>query len=95
MGLVLEWIEAEGGVAAIEKRNAAKAKQLYDAIDSSRGITLPRGEGLTFAMNVVFRVAGGDEAVEKKFVKEAEAAGMVGIKGHRSVGGMRASCITR
>ena len=42
-------------------------------------------------MNVVFRVAGGDEAIEKKFAKEAAAAGIVGIKGHRSVGGMRAS----
>ena len=42
-------------------------------------------------MNVVFRVAGGDEAIEKKFAKEAEAAGLIGIKGHRSVGGMRAS----
>jgi phosphoserine aminotransferase len=42
-------------------------------------------------MNVVFRVAGGDEAVEKKFAKEAEAAGLIGVKGHRSVGGMRAS----
>jgi phosphoserine aminotransferase len=42
-------------------------------------------------MNVVFRVKGGDEAIEKKFAKEAEAAGLIGIKGHRSVGGMRAS----
>ena len=42
-------------------------------------------------MNVVFRVAGGDDAVEKKFVKESEAAGIVGVKGHRAVGGMRAS----
>jgi phosphoserine aminotransferase len=42
-------------------------------------------------MNVVFRVAKGDETIEKKFAKEAEAAGIVGIKGHRSVGGMRAS----
>jgi len=42
-------------------------------------------------MNIVFRVAGGDEAVEAKFVKESEAAGIAGVKGHRSVGGMRAS----
>ena len=42
-------------------------------------------------MNVVFRVASGDEAIEKKFAKEAEAAGLIGVKGHRSVGGMRAS----
>jgi phosphoserine aminotransferase len=42
-------------------------------------------------MNIVFRIAGGDEAVEARFVKESEAAGIVGVKGHRSVGGMRAS----
>jgi phosphoserine aminotransferase len=91
VGLVLEWIEAEGGVAAIEKRNAAKAKQLYDAIDSSKFYHCPVEKESRSAMNVVFRVAKGDEAIEKKFVKESEAAGMVGIKGHRSVGGMRAS----
>jgi phosphoserine aminotransferase len=91
VGLVLEWIDAEGGMAAIEKRNEAKAKQLYDAIDASGYYRCPVEKGSRSKMNVVFRVAGGDEAVEKKFAKEAEAAGLVGVKGHRSVGGIRIS----
>jgi phosphoserine aminotransferase len=91
VGLVLEWLEAQGGVVAIEKRNAAKAKLLYDTIDSSGYYRCPVERESRSKMNVVFRVAGGDEAVEAKFVKEAEAAGIAGIKGHRSVGGMRAS----
>jgi len=101
IGLVMEWLETEGGVAAIEKRNAAKAKLLYDALDSSGGYyTCPVEKSSRSKMNAVFRVAGGagrsgaalgDEALEKKFVEEAAAAGIVGIVGHRSVGGMRVS----
>ncbi|HXT86163.1 MAG TPA: 3-phosphoserine/phosphohydroxythreonine transaminase [Verrucomicrobiae bacterium] len=91
MGLVLDWIDAEGGLTAIEKRNESKAKLLYDAIESGGYYRCPVERGSRSRMNVIFRVAGGDEAVEKKFVKEAGAAGIVGIKGHRSVGGMRAS----
>ncbi len=91
MGLVLDWIEENGGLAAIEKRNEAKARLLYDTIDASGYYKCPVENGSRSRMNVVFRVAGGDEAVEKKFAKDAGAAGLVGIKGHRSVGGMRAS----
>lgn len=91
VGLVLEWLEAQGGVAAIEKRNALKAKLLYDTIDSSGFYRCPVERESRSKMNVVFRVAGGDEAVEAKFVKEAEAANIAGVKGHRNVGGMRAS----
>jgi phosphoserine aminotransferase len=91
MGLVLEWIEAGGGLAAIEKRNAAKAKLLYDTIDASPFYQCPVERESRSKMNVVFRVAGGAEAVEAKFVKDAEAALIAGVKGHRSVGGMRAS----
>jgi phosphoserine aminotransferase len=91
MGLVLDWIEQQGGLSAIEKRNETKAKLLYDAVDASGYYNCPVEKESRSRMNIVFRVAGGDEAVEKKFVKEAEAAGLVGIKGHRSVGGMRAS----
>ncbi|MDE3168860.1 MAG: 3-phosphoserine/phosphohydroxythreonine transaminase, partial [Acidobacteriota bacterium] len=91
MGLVLDWIEKQGGLAAIEKRNEAKAKLLYDALDASAYYKCPVEKDSRSRMNIVFRVAGGDEATEKKFVKEAEAAGLIGIKGHRSVGGMRAS----
>jgi phosphoserine aminotransferase len=92
VGLVMEWIEAEGGVTGIEKRNEAKAKRLYDTIDSSGGYySCPVEKASRSRMNVVFRVAGDDEAIEKKFAKEAEAAGIVGTPGHRSVGGMRVS----
>jgi phosphoserine aminotransferase len=92
VGLVMEWIEAEGGMTGIEKRNKAKARLLYDAIDSSSGYySCPVEKASRSLMNVVFRVAGGDEGIEKKFAKEAEAAGMVGTPGHRSVGGMRVS----
>jgi phosphoserine aminotransferase len=92
IGLVMEWIEAEGGITAIEKRNDAKAKMLYDAIDSRSGYYVcPVEKASRSRMNVVFRVADGDEAKEKKFGKDAEAAGIVGTPGHRSVGGMRVS----
>lgn len=91
VGLVLEWIEGEGGIAAIEKRNEEKAKRLYEAIDASGYYKCPVEKSSRSKMNVVFRVAGGDEAIEKKFAKEAEAAGLAGVKGHRSVGGMRIS----
>jgi phosphoserine aminotransferase len=92
IGLVMDWITAEGGITGIEKRNEAKAKLLYDAIDDSNGYYVcPVEKSSRSRMNVVFRVAAGDEAKEKKFAKEAEAAGIVGTPGHRSVGGMRAS----
>ena len=92
VGLVLEWIEAEGGVRAIEKRNETKAKLLYDAIDGSGGYySGPIEKESRSKMNVTFRVARGDEELEKKFAKEAVAARLVGLAGHRSIGGMRAS----
>jgi phosphoserine aminotransferase len=90
-GLVLEWIEAEGGVRAIEKRNEAKAALLYDAIDASSLYSCPVERDSRSRMNVVFRVAAGDAEAEKRFVARAADAGIVGIAGHRSVGGMRAS----
>jgi phosphoserine aminotransferase len=91
VGLVLEWIESEGGVAGIQKRNEGKAKRLYGAIDAGSYYTCPVERQSRSKMNVVFRVAGGNEAAEKRFVKESEAAGIVGVKGHRAVGGMRVS----
>jgi phosphoserine aminotransferase len=91
LGLVMEWIAAEGGISAIEKRNEAKAKLLYDTIDASGYYSCPVEKASRSRMNVVFRVAGGDEAIEKKFAQEAVAAGLVGTAGHRSVGGMRVS----
>ncbi|HEY0701134.1 MAG TPA: 3-phosphoserine/phosphohydroxythreonine transaminase [Candidatus Acidoferrales bacterium] len=92
VGLVLDWIETEGGAAAIEKANTAKAKVLYDAIDSSNGYyTGPIEKDSRSKMNVTFRIAGGHEAVEKKFGAESSEAKLIGLAGHRSVGGMRAS----
>jgi phosphoserine aminotransferase len=90
--LVTEWIESEGGLAGIQKRNEAKAKALYDAIEASGGFyKCPVEQASRSLMNVVFRIAGGDEAVEKDFAKGASAANLVGTPGHRSVGGMRIS----
>ncbi|HKW35613.1 MAG TPA: 3-phosphoserine/phosphohydroxythreonine transaminase [Candidatus Acidoferrum sp.] len=92
VGLVLEWIESLGGIAGIQKRNEAKAKLLYDTIEAGGGFyRCPVEDSSRSKMNVVFRVAGGDEVVEKQFVKEAAAAGLAGTPGHRSVGGMRIS----
>ncbi len=101
VGLVLAWIESLGGVPAIQKRNEAKAKLLYDTIESSAGFyECPVEKTSRSKMNVVFRIAGGVarskattdmEAIEKQFTKEAAAAGLVGTPGHRSVGGMRVS----
>jgi phosphoserine aminotransferase len=92
VGLVLEWIESEGGVLAIEKRNDAKAKLLYDTVESSSGFYRCPVENISRSkMNVVFRVASGNEAIEKQFATEAAAHGLVGTPGHRSVGGLRVS----
>jgi phosphoserine aminotransferase len=92
LGLVTEWIANEGGLPGIQKRNEAKAKALYDAIEGSNGFySCPIEKSSRSLMNVVFRIAGGDEAVEKDFAKGAAAAKMVGTPGHRSVGGMRIS----
>ncbi|MGH9745585.1 MAG: 3-phosphoserine/phosphohydroxythreonine transaminase [Candidatus Acidiferrales bacterium] len=91
VGVMLEWIEAQGGAAALEKRNDAKAKRLYDAIDASSLYKCPVERDSRSRMNVIFRVAGGDEDIEKKFAAQAAAEGIVGIVGHRSVGGMRVS----
>lgn len=90
LNLVLGWIEKMGGLQGMGERNARKAKMLYDAVDQSGGFY--RGHAMPEArsqMNVTFRLPS--EALEKKFVEEAQAAGMVGLAGHRSVGGIRAS----
>jgi phosphoserine aminotransferase len=90
-GLVFKWLRNEvGGLDKIQVANQEKAKILYDAIDASdgyyRGHSAPECRSL---MNVTFRLPS--EELEKKFAKEATAAGLDGLKGHRSVGGMRAS----
>ncbi|MFH1731353.1 MAG: 3-phosphoserine/phosphohydroxythreonine transaminase [Planctomycetota bacterium] len=88
--LVLEWIKARGGLEALEKVNAAKKDAVYEMIDGSAGYyTSPVEPSSRSWMNVVFRLPS--EELEKKFVAEAAEAGMMGLKGHRSVGGIRAS----
>ena len=89
--LMLEWIEGEGGAGALERRNEAKARLLYDAIDSSSLYKCPAEQESRSRMNVVFRLADGNEELEALFAKEAAAEGIVGIVGHRAVGGMRVS----
>jgi len=92
VGLVLGWMESAGGVAAMEKRNNAKAMLLYDTIEASGGFyRCPVENSSRSKMNVIFRVAVGDENLEKQFAKEAAAASLLGTSGHRSVGGMRVS----
>lgn len=90
MNLVLKWIKRNGGAAAMEARNREKADLLYAAIDASggfyRGCAQPDSRSI---MNVTFRLADGE--LEKRFLAEAAANGFVGLKGHRSVGGLRAS----
>jgi phosphoserine aminotransferase len=90
LNLVLGWIETLGGLPAMAERNEEKARILYDAIDQSggfyRGHAAPESRS---RMNVTFRLPS--EALEKQLVAEAQAAGMIGLAGHRSVGGVRAS----
>ena len=88
--LVLEWLENEvGGLAAMEKRNMEKAKLLYDFLDSSKLFKGCAEQGSRSLMNVTF--VTGDAELDARFVKESTEAGFVNLKGHRSVGGMRAS----
>ena len=89
LGLVLEWLEGRGGVEGMEKIKHGKAALLYDALDSSRLFTCAAEPGSRSDMNVTFRTA--DPELDARFVTEAAAAGFVNLKGHRLVGGMRAS----
>ncbi|MBL4743967.1 MAG: 3-phosphoserine/phosphohydroxythreonine transaminase [Cycloclasticus sp.] len=89
MGLVFEWLKEQGGVAAIEARNIRKAEKLYAAIDSSSFYANPVEVASRSRMNVTFTLANAD--LDSLFLSEAKAAGLETLKGHRSVGGMRAS----
>lgn len=90
VNLVLRWLKNNGGLEAMEKRNAEKAAIIYDAIDNSGGYF--RGHAVKDSrslMNITFRLPS--EELEKSFASEATKLGMIGLKGHRSVGGIRAS----
>ena len=90
LGEVLKWVEEQGGLEVIEKQNEEKAAFIYDTIDNSNGFYYGHAtEDSRSLMNITFRVA--DEELEKKFLAEAKEAGFVGLNGHRSVGGCRAS----
>ena len=88
-GLVFKWIAAQGGVAAMAERNAEKAALLYGALDASGFYTVPVAPGHRSRMNVVFRLR--DERLDAAFLQGAQERGLAQLKGHRSVGGMRAS----
>jgi phosphoserine aminotransferase len=88
-GLVFEWLIAQGGLAAIERKNIAKAALLYDYLDKSKFYVNPVRKENRSRMNVPFKLA--DEKLDKVFLKGAEERGMLQLKGHRTVGGMRAS----
>ena len=89
VGLVAKWLEEQGGLSAIEQRNRDKAKLLYDVIDSSdfyRGHALPNSRSI---MNVTFNLPSDE--LQASFVEEAAKQSLCNLKGHRSVGGIRAS----
>jgi phosphoserine aminotransferase len=88
-GLVFEWLLAQGGVAAIEARNIAKAKLLYDCLDRSEFYLSPVRKEDRSRMNVPFKLS--DASLDEAFLHGAKERGMVQLKGHRAVGGMRAS----
>jgi phosphoserine aminotransferase len=88
-GLVFEWLKEQGGLAEIGRRNERKAAKLYAAIDGSGFYKNPVDLSCRSWMNVPFTLA--DPALDKEFLQEAKAAGLTNLKGHRSVGGMRAS----
>ena len=88
-GLVFKWIKSGGGLAAMAEHNRAKAQVLYDYLDASAFYSNPVARPDRSLMNVPFRLK--DEALDDAFLKGAQARGMVQLKGHRSVGGMRAS----
>ncbi len=89
MGLVLKWLKKHGGLAAMDRQNARKADKVYAEIDRTGFYRGHAQKDSRSRMNVTFRLPS--EELEKKFVKDATAAGLDGLKGHRSVGGLRAS----
>ncbi|KAF7665453.1 hypothetical protein LDENG_00143250 [Lucifuga dentata] len=92
MCLVLEWIKNNKGATAMETINKQKSSMIYDIIDASNGFYVcPVDTACRSRMNIPFHVKNGDDALEKKFLDGASKRGMISLKGHRSVGGIRAS----
>ncbi|MDR1730092.1 MAG: 3-phosphoserine/phosphohydroxythreonine transaminase [Prevotellaceae bacterium] len=90
--LTLKWLKEQGGIQAIEKKNIAKAELLYNAIDNSKMFVGTASKEDRSRMNICFVMQEKYRDLEADFMKFATSKGMVGIKGHRSVGGFRASC---
>lgn len=92
LGLTLQWIKRQGGIKAIEANNEKKAKLLYDAIDNSNGFYVGHAQKDSRSlMNVSFNIKDKNAELEAKLIKLSVEKNMIGLKGHRSVGGLRAS----
>ena len=92
INLIMKWIKEKGGIEAINKLNIEKANLLYDTIDNSNGFYIGHAQKDSRSlMNVSFNIKDKDSALESKLVEETIKAGMIGLKGHRSIGGLRAS----
>ncbi len=92
LNLVLKWLEKQGGVEQMAKINKQKAKIIYDIIDESEGFYVGHSQKDSRSnMNVSFTIRGGYDELQKKFLKQAEQNHMIGLKGHRLLGGIRAS----
>ena len=88
-GLVFKWLKKQGGLKAIEEHNRVKAALLYDFLDQTSFYSCPIAKDDRSLMNVPFKLR--DESLDEAFLKGAKERGMLQLKGHRSVGGMRAS----
>jgi phosphoserine aminotransferase len=88
-GLVFQWLKAQGGLAEMERRNIAKAKLLYDYLDQTEFYHCPVAKEDRSRMNVQFRLR--NEKLDSEFLRQAEQRGLSQLKGHRAIGGMRAS----
>ncbi len=92
INLIMKWIKEKGGIEAINKLNIKKANLLYNAIDNSEGFYVGHAQKDSRSlMNVSFNIKDKDSALESKLIEETLKAGMIGLKGHRSIGGLRAS----
>jgi phosphoserine aminotransferase len=92
LNLTMKWIKKMGGIQAIQQKNEEKAKLLYDAIDNSNGFYVGHADkNSRSVMNVSFNIRDKDAALEAELIKRTEANHMIGLKGHRSIGGLRAS----
>jgi phosphoserine aminotransferase len=88
-GLVFQWLKKQGGLAAMERHNIAKARLIYDLLDTMEFYSSPVAPEDRSRMNIPFTLK--NETLDEEFLKQAKARGMIQLKGHRSVGGMRAS----